>query len=50
MLDNLPHIVAHLLDDFWKRDRRAFLSYYSWQVFVRMPDGGTRRITGPRPR
>jgi Transglycosylase SLT domain len=33
-----------------RRDRDAFLSYYSWQVFVRMPDGGTRRITGPRPR
>jgi Transglycosylase SLT domain len=30
-----------------RRDRNAFLSYYSWQVFVRMPDGGTRRITGP---
>jgi hypothetical protein len=32
-----------------RRDRRAFLSYYSWQAFVRGPDGGTRRITGPRP-
>jgi hypothetical protein len=32
-----------------KRDRDAFLSYYSWQVFVRQPQGGTRRITGPRP-
>jgi Transglycosylase SLT domain len=32
-----------------RRDPRAFLSYYSWQVFVRVP-GGTRRITGPRPR
>jgi Transglycosylase SLT domain len=32
-----------------RRDRRAFLSYYSWQVFVRLPEGGTRRITGPRP-
>ena len=30
-----------------RRDPRAFLSYYSWQVFVRVP-GGTRRITGPR--
>jgi Transglycosylase SLT domain len=28
-------------------DVRAFLSYYAWQVFVREPDGGTRRITGP---
>jgi soluble lytic murein transglycosylase-like protein len=33
-----------------RRDRDAFLSYYSWQVFVREPQGGTRRITGPRPR
>ena len=32
-----------------RRDRAAFLSYYSWQVFVRRPQGGTRRITGPRP-
>jgi hypothetical protein len=31
-----------------RRDRHAFLSYYSWQVFVRQPEGGTRRITGPR--
>jgi soluble lytic murein transglycosylase-like protein len=30
-----------------RRDRHAFLSYYSWQVFVRLPGGGTRRITGP---
>jgi soluble lytic murein transglycosylase-like protein len=32
-----------------RRDRNAFLSYYSWQVFVRTPDGRTRRLTGPRP-
>jgi membrane-bound lytic murein transglycosylase B len=32
-----------------RREPRAFLAYYSWQVFVRVP-GGTRRITGPRPR
>jgi Transglycosylase SLT domain len=32
-----------------RRDRDAFLAYYSWQVFVRQPQGGTRRITGPRP-
>jgi hypothetical protein len=32
-----------------KADRNAFLAYYSWQVFVRQPSGGTRRITGPRP-
>jgi membrane-bound lytic murein transglycosylase B len=30
-----------------KRDRRAFYAYYSWQVFVRTPSGGTRRLTGP---
>jgi Transglycosylase SLT domain len=30
-----------------RRDRRAYLSYYAWQVFVREP-GGARRITGPR--
>lgn len=29
-----------------RRDPDAFLAYYSWQVFVRVP-GGTRRITGP---
>jgi membrane-bound lytic murein transglycosylase B len=33
-----------------RRDRRALLSYYAWQVFVRKPGGGTRRITGPPPR
>jgi hypothetical protein len=32
-----------------RRDPRAFLSYYAWQVFVRKPGGGTRRITGPTP-
>jgi hypothetical protein len=30
-----------------RRDRHAYLSYYSWQVFVRVPGGGTRRITAP---
>jgi len=30
------------------RSRRAFLSYYSWQVFVREPSGRLRRLTGPR--
>lgn len=29
-----------------RRDPRAFLSYYSWQVYVRTT-AGTRRITGP---
>jgi membrane-bound lytic murein transglycosylase B len=30
-----------------RRDPRAFYAYYSWQVFVRTPSGGTRRLTGP---
>jgi membrane-bound lytic murein transglycosylase B len=30
-----------------KRDERAFRTYYAWQVYVRTPAGGTRRITGP---
>ncbi len=29
------------------KDPRAFYAYYSWQVFVRTPSGGTRRLTGP---
>jgi Transglycosylase SLT domain len=29
-----------------RRDRRAYLGYYAWQVFVRTPDG-VKRITGP---
>jgi Transglycosylase SLT domain len=29
-----------------RRDTRNYFAYYSWQVFVRTPDG-TRRITGP---
>jgi membrane-bound lytic murein transglycosylase B len=29
-----------------RRDRRAFLAYYSWQVYVGTTEG-TRRITGP---
>jgi soluble lytic murein transglycosylase-like protein len=33
-----------------QRDRRAFYAYYSWQVFVRTPSGGTRRLTGPGTR
>jgi membrane-bound lytic murein transglycosylase B len=28
--------------------KRAFLTLYSWQVFVREPSGRTRRLTGPR--
>ena len=30
-----------------KRDERAFRTYYAWQVYVRTPAGGARRITGP---
>jgi membrane-bound lytic murein transglycosylase B len=29
-----------------RRDRRAFLTYYAWQVYARTP-GGVRRLTGP---
>jgi len=29
------------------RDRRAFYAYYAWQIFVRTPGGGERRLTGP---
>src|SRR5207249_84709 len=29
-----------------ERDRRAFLAYYAWPVFVRTP-AGLRRLTGP---
>ena len=31
-----------------RRDERTFLTYYAWQVYVRTPGGGTRRITGPK--
>jgi soluble lytic murein transglycosylase-like protein len=31
-----------------QRSRNAFLSLYSWTVFVREPSGRTRRLTGPR--
>ena len=30
-----------------RADERTFLTYYAWQVFVRTPDGGSRRLTGP---
>ena len=30
------------------RSRRAFLGYYSWQVFVRTRSGHLKRLTGPR--
>ncbi|MGH2918107.1 MAG: lytic murein transglycosylase [Solirubrobacteraceae bacterium] len=29
------------------RDRAALYMLYSWQVFVRLPGGGERRVTGP---
>lgn len=43
-----PHYVnaVHAYADRIRRDARAFLSYYSWQVYVRTT-AGTRRITGP---
>jgi soluble lytic murein transglycosylase-like protein len=43
-----PHYVNAVLAyaDRIRRDRRAFFSYYSWQVYVRTT-AGTRRITGP---
>ncbi|MBA3301673.1 MAG: hypothetical protein H0T15_07360, partial [Thermoleophilaceae bacterium] len=30
-----------------QRDPTAFYAFHSWQVFVRTPAGGERRITGP---
>ncbi len=30
-----------------RADERAFRTYYAWQVYVRTPSGGARRITGP---
>jgi membrane-bound lytic murein transglycosylase B len=30
-----------------RKDERAFRTYYAWQVYVRTPGGGSRRITGP---
>lgn len=30
-----------------RADERAFLTYYAWQVYVRTPSGGTKRMTGP---
>jgi soluble lytic murein transglycosylase-like protein len=42
------HYVRAVLAYAGRIRRGAFLGYYSWQVFVRVP-GGTRRITGPRP-
>jgi membrane-bound lytic murein transglycosylase B len=30
-----------------RADERAFRTYYAWQVFVRTPGGGSRRVTGP---
>jgi membrane-bound lytic murein transglycosylase B len=31
-----------------RADERAFRTYYAWQVFVRAPGGGAKRLTGPR--
>lgn len=30
-----------------RRDARSFLTIYAWQVYVRTPGGGARRLTGP---
>lgn len=30
-----------------RADERVFRTYYAWQVYVRTPSGGARRITGP---
>jgi soluble lytic murein transglycosylase-like protein len=30
-----------------RADARTFLTYYAWQVFVRTPNGASRRLTGP---
>lgn len=30
-----------------RADERTFRTYYAWQVYVRTPSGGSRRITGP---
>jgi membrane-bound lytic murein transglycosylase B len=30
-----------------RADERTFLSFYAWQVYIRTPDGGSRRVTGP---
>jgi membrane-bound lytic murein transglycosylase B len=30
-----------------RTDERTFLVYYAWQVYVRTPGGGVRRVTGP---
>jgi len=31
-----------------RADERTFYAFYAWQVYVRTPAGGVRRITGPR--
>lgn len=31
-----------------RADERTLKTYYAWQVYVRTPSGGTRRITGPK--
>ncbi len=31
-----------------RADERTFYAFYAWQVYVRTPAGGVRRLTGPR--
>jgi len=31
-----------------RADERTFYAFYAWQVYVRTPAGGIRRLTGPR--
>jgi hypothetical protein len=31
-----------------RTDERMYLTYYAWQVYIRTPGGGVRRVTGPR--
>jgi transglycosylase-like protein with SLT domain len=31
-----------------RTDERMFRTYYAWQVYIRTPGGGVRRVTGPR--
>jgi membrane-bound lytic murein transglycosylase B len=31
-----------------RTDERMLFTYYAWQVYIRTPGGGVRRVTGPR--
>jgi membrane-bound lytic murein transglycosylase B len=31
-----------------RTDERILFTYYAWQVYIRTPGGGVRRVTGPR--